>query len=243
MVYSFKEKTVIVTGGTTGIGRAICELFLQEGGTLIYTGRLKQPENPLPAPAQYQQLDMADNASVERFISEVLPKLQSPTVLINNAGIQLRSPVESMSMDNWNSTLQINLTGPFRLIQAAIPYMKKIGGGRIVNIGSVAGIITKPGQASYSASKAALIGMTRTFAVEMAPHNILINVICPGTTLTTMVDNILSEEQQKAIVKAVPMGRLARPDEIAAVVLFFASEINTYITGQAIIVDGGYTLL
>lgn len=243
MVYSFKEKTVIVTGGTTGIGRVICELFLQEGGTLIYTGRLKQPENPLPAPAQYQQLDMADNASVERFISEVLPKLQSPTVLINNAGIQLRSPVESMSMDNWNSTLQINLTGPFRLIQAAIPYMKKIGGGRIVNIGSVAGIITKPEQASYSASKAALIGMTRTFAVEMAPHNILINVICPGTTLTTMVDNILSEEQQKAIVKAVPMGRLARPDEIAAVVLFFASEINTYITGQAIIVDGGYTLL
>lgn len=243
MVYSFKGKTVIVTGGTTGIGRAICELFQKEECELIYTGRLKKPENPLPEPAQYQQLDMADNASVERFISEVLPKLQSPAVMINNAGIQLRSPVESMSMDNWNSTLQINLTGPFRLIQAVIPYMKKKGGGRIVNIGSVAGIITKPEQASYSASKAALMGMTRTLAVEMAPHNILVNVICPGTTLTAMVDNILNEEQKKAIVKAVPIGRLARPDEIAAVVLFFASEINTYITGQAIIVDGGYTLL
>lgn len=243
MVYSFKGKTVIVTGGTSGIGRAICDLLLQEDCTLIYTGRHAQPNNPLPRLAQYQQLDMADNASIELFINEVLPKCSSSLVLINNAGIQLRSPVESMSIDNWTTTLQVNLTGPFRLVQAVIPYMKKTGGGRIVNIGSIAGMITKPEQASYSASKAALIAMTRTLAVEMAPHNILVNVICPGTTLTAMVDSILTEEEKMAIVKAVPMGRLADPKEIAAMVLFFASEMNTYMTGQAVIVDGGYTLL
>lgn len=243
MFYSFKEKTVIVTGGTAGIGKAICDLFLQEECTLIYTGKRVQPSDPLHSSAHYFQLDMSDHFGVDQFINEVLPQFPPISILINNAGIQLKSPVESLTIENWNSTLQVNLISSFKLIQGVIPYMKKNGGGRIVNIGSIAGMITKPGQASYSASKAALISMTRTIAVELAAHNILINTICPGTTLTPMVDTLLSIEKKNEIIKGIPMGRFANPDEIAKVVLFFASDINTYLTGQSVIIDGGFTLL
>lgn len=243
MVYSFKGKTVIVTGGTAGIGKAICDLFLQEECTLLFTGTRTQPSDLLPSSAHYYQLDMSDHSGVDQFINEVLPQFPPISILINNAGIQLRSLVESLTIENWNNTLQVNLTGPFKLIQGVIPYMKKNGGGRIVNIGSIAGLITKPEQASYSASKAALISMTRTIAVELAIHNILINTICPGTTLTPMVDTLLSLEKKNEIIKGIPMGRLANPDEIAKMVLFFASDINTYMTGQSVIVDGGFTLL
>ncbi len=243
MFYSFKGKTVIVTGGTSGIGKAICDLFLQEECTIIFTGKRKQLSDSLPSSAYYFQLDMSDSSGVDQFINEVLPQFPPVSILVNNAGIQLRSPVESLTIENWNSTLQINLTGPFKLIQGVIPYMKKNGGGRIVNIGSIAGIITKPEQASYSASKAALISLTRTIAVELAVHNILINTICPGTTLTPMVDALLSLEKKNEIIKGIPMGRLANPEEIAKIVMFFSSDINTYMTGQSVIVDGGFTLL
>ena len=243
MVYSFKGKTVIVTGGTAGIGKAICDLFLQEECTLLFTGTRVQPSYPLHSSAHYYQLDMSDHSGVDQFINEVLPQFPPVSILINNAGIQLRSPVESLTIENWNSTLQVNLIGPFKLIQGVIPYMKKNGGGRIVNIGSIAGMITKPEQASYSASKAALISMTRTIAVELAVHNILINTICPGTTLTPMVDTLLSIEKKNEIMKGIPMGRFANPEEIAIMVLFFASDVNTYMTGQSVIVDGGFTLL
>ncbi len=243
MIYSFKNKTVIVVGGTSGIGRSISELFYLEECSLIYTGRSENPTNPLPEPANYHQLDLKDSNSIDRFLAEVLPEIQFPLILINNAGIQLRAPVESLSIENWNSTLQVNLTGPFKLMQGVIPFMKKNGGGRIVNIGSIAGIITKPEQASYSASKAALISLTRTIAVELATHNILINTICPGTTLTPMVDNLLSEEKKNEIIKGIPLGRFANPEEIAKMALFFASDTNTYMTGQCVIVDGGFTLL
>jgi NAD(P)-dependent dehydrogenase (short-subunit alcohol dehydrogenase family) len=243
LIYNFKNKTVIVVGGTSGIGRAISDLFYMEECDLIYTGRSEKPTTPLPKPAKYQQIDLNDNNSIDCFINQVLPKIQLPIVLINNAGIQLRSPVETLNIENWNNTLQVNLIGPFRLIQGVIPYMKKSGGGRIVNIGSIAGLITKPEQVSYSASKAALISMTRTIAIEVAFHNILINTICPGTTLTPMVDTLLSIENKNEIIKGIPMGRFANPEEIAKMVLFFASDINTYMTGQSIIIDGGFTLL
>lgn len=243
MVYSFKGKTVMVTGGTAGIGKAICDLFLQEECTLLFTGTREQLSDPLPSTAHYYRLDMSDTPSVDQFIHEVLPQFSPISILINNAGIQLRAPVDSLSLENWNSTLQVNLTGPFRLIQGVIPYMKKNGGGRIVNIGSIAGIITKPEQTSYSASKAALISMTRTIAVELAAHNILINTICPGTTLTPMVDSLLTTEKKNEIIKGIPMGRFANPEEIAKMVLLFASDMNTYMTGQSVIVDGGFTLL
>lgn len=243
MDYSFKGKTVIVTGGTAGIGKAICDLFLQEECTLILTGTRDSPINQLPFNAHYYKLDMSDISNVEIFIRDVLPKFPTISILINNVGIQLKSPVETLSIENWNNTLQVNLTNPFKLIQGVLPYMKKNNGGRIVNIGSVAGIITKPEQTSYSASKAALSSITRTIAVELAVHNILINTICPGTTLTPMVDRLLSIEKQNEIKKGIPIGRFANPEEIAKIVLFFASDINTYMTGQSIIVDGGFTLL
>jgi 3-oxoacyl-[acyl-carrier protein] reductase len=243
LVYSFKGKTVIVTGGTAGIGKAICDLFLQEECTLLFTGTREQPSDSLPSTAHYFRLDMSAAPSVDQFIHKVLPQFAPISILINNAGIQLRAPVDSLSLENWKSTLQVNLTGPFRLIQGVIPYMKKNGGGRIVNIGSIAGMITRPEQTSYSASKAALISMTRTLAVELAAYNILINTICPGTTLTPMVDSLLTTEKKNEIIKGIPIGRFANPDEIAKIVLLFASDINTYMTGQSVIVDGGFTLL
>lgn len=241
MNINFKGQTAIVTGATRGIGKSIATMLVEANCRVIYTGRSEVPKNEIPG-AEYAQLNLSDQKSIGRFIAQIINRTSGITVLVNNAGIQIPSLLESVQLEDWNKTMAVNLSGPMQLIQAVVPYMKENGFGRIVNVSSVAGIITKSGQSAYSVTKSGILGLTRTLGLELAPYNILVNAICPGTTATPMVEELLSKEKKEAIIKSVPMGRLGEPDEIAAYVLFLVSRFNSYMTGQSLIIDGGYVL-
>lgn len=241
MEISFKGQIAIVTGATQGIGYSIASMLIRDNCHVIYTGRSKTPESILEG-GIYAQLDLSDQKSCDDFIETVIKKLPGIDILINNAGIQIPASIESVNISDWNDVLAVNLTGPLKLIQAVVPQMKQKKYGKILNVSSVAGIISKPGQSAYSATKSGLLGLTRSIALDLANYNILVNAICPGTTQTTMVETLLSTGQKEAIIKNVPLGRLATPDEIAAFVLFLVSGLNSYMTGQAVVVDGGYTI-
>jgi 3-oxoacyl-[acyl-carrier protein] reductase len=241
MEINFKGQVAIVTGATRGIGHSIASMLIKENCHVIYTGTSKYPTSILDG-GVYAQLDLSDNKSCENFIENIVKKLDNVDVLINNAGIQIPSCIEQVNLSDWNKVLEVNLTGPFKIMQAVVPQMKKSKYGKILNVSSIAGIISKSCQNSYSATKAGLLGLTRSIALELASNNILVNTICPGTTQTLMVESLLTEEKINSIILDVPMGRLATPDEIATYMLFLVSNLNTYMTGQLLVVDGGYTI-
>jgi 3-oxoacyl-[acyl-carrier protein] reductase len=147
--------------------------------------------------------------------------------------------IYDINNEDWDKVFKVNLYGSMQMMRATTNKMKISAKGKILNISSIAGIISKLGQSAYSASKAALIGLTRSSALDMAPYNILINALCPGPTSTDMVENLLTEDQKKAFIADIPLGRFAHPQEIANFAIFLCSDLNTYITGQTIIVDGG----
>jgi 3-oxoacyl-[acyl-carrier protein] reductase len=241
MEISFKGQIAIVTGATRGIGYSIASMLIRENCHVIYTGRSKTPDSILEG-GIYVQLDLLDVKSCHDFIETVIKKLPGIDILINNAGIQIPASIDLINMADWNDVLTVNLTGPLKLIQAVVPQMKQKKYGKILNVSSVAGIISKPGQCSYSVTKSGLLGLTRSIALDLANYNILVNAICPGTTQTAMVESLLSTSQKESIIKNVPLGRLAIPDEIATYVLFLVSGLNSYMTGQTVVVDGGYTI-
>lgn len=162
-------------------------------------------------------------------------------VLVNNAGLNDVHSVEDITEEELLRMTQVNLLAPLRLIRGVAPNMKKQRYGRIVNIGSIWGLAGKPGRTVYAATKHGIHGITQTLAVELAPYNILINTVCPGFTLTDLTRKNNTPEQIDEISSDIPVGRMAQPEEQAAVICFLAEECNTYITGQQIAVDGGYT--
>lgn len=235
----FNNKTAIVTGGNRGIGKAIAEALLRLNCQVIITGTGKCPNwCETYHRCEYRRVDFFDSASVKSFLDETISK-KSVDILINNAGIQIPQLVYNINDEDWDKVLKVNLYGSMQIMRAVTYKMKELAKGKILSISSIAGIISKPGQSVYSISKAALIGLTRSSAVDMAPYNILINALCPGPTSTDMVENLLSEDQKKVFRADIPLRRFAYPQEIANFALFLCSDLNTYITGQAIIVDGG----
>jgi 3-oxoacyl-[acyl-carrier protein] reductase len=220
------KKTALITGGSRGIGLAIRERLDRKGINIIAPGR--------------NDLDLLSAPSIDAYVSSLGRPID---VLINNAGINIIQPLAEVSDDNIQASIQINLLAPFRLARALAPGMKERGYGRIVNISSVWAMVTKMGRAPYSMAKAGLGGMTRTLAVELASSNVLVNAVAPGYVDTELTRQNNTDEQIEGIKKLIPMGRLAAPEEIAEVVAFLASEKNSYITGQVIVVDGGFTCL
>ena len=219
------KRKVLITGASRGIGEAIAKQ-LRKAGYEVY------------APT-HEELDLSDKNSIDIFCR----KYEHVTfdVLVNNAGINEVHEVENITEEELTAMAEINLLAPIRLIRGVVPNMKRQRYGRIVNIGSIWGVAGKPGRTVYAATKHGIHGVTQTLAVELAPYNILVNTVCPGYTLTALTSKNNSPEQIKEIACAIPMGRLARPEEQARVVCFLAGEDNTYITGQQITVDGGYT--
>lgn len=234
-------KTALVTGGTRGIGRAIVASFLESGATVLYTGTHPEPKEPISG-AQYAQLDLLDSGSCSTFIEEIISKFSSLDVLVNNAGININEPINQITDEHWQNILKINLTGAMRMLRAATPKLTASGQGRVVNIASIWAVISKRGRASYSAAKTGLIGLTRAAALDCAENGILINAVAPGFTNTELTARNVSADEQRALAKQVPLGRFAEPKEIAEVVLFLCSPLNTIITGQTIVVDGGFTI-
>lgn len=241
MRFDFRGKTAIVTGGSRGIGRAIAEALLRLDCRVIVTSTKAAPAWCKDHPhCVHKVLDFLDGRSIVSFLSEVA-SMDAIDVLVNNAGIHIPQPVYDIDEAAWDKVLKVNLYGPMRMMRAVTPKMKSARKGSIVNVSSIAGIVSKPGSNAYSASKSGLIGLTRASALDLAPYNVLVNALCPGTTQTDMVETVLTEKQKNAFKMSIPLGRLARVEEIANFAVFLCSDLNTYITGQTIIVDGGVT--
>ena len=240
MYIDFKEKTALVTGGTKGIGKSIVIMLIDAGCDVIYTGTQKKPKKTIKN-ASYEQLDLSDNYSVNQFIKKVINNTKKIDILINNAGINIIESIDEIKEENWKKILDVNLTGPMILTKEVSKKMKtNNNGGKILNISSIFGIVSKAKRNSYSTSKFGLIGLTKSGSLDLAPYGILINALCPGFTLTELTKSILSKEEIKKLLKQIPIGRFAEVEEIAKVAVFLCSDSNSYITGQTIVADGGF---
>jgi 3-oxoacyl-[acyl-carrier protein] reductase len=245
-------KNALVTGiskGGGGIGRAIALELANQGANVAVAGHssLSAPESvaseirELGREALAAQCDVSKAEQVEKLVSQVLTSWGSLDIVVNNAGVTKDALVLRMSEADWDRVLDINLKGTFLVTRAALKPMIKQRRGKIVNITSVIGLIANPGQANYSASKAGIIGFTRTIAKEVASRNIQVNAVAPGFIQTAMTDG-LSADQRESLTKEIPAGRLGTPEDVAFMVAFLSSPAADYITGQTLTVDGGLTL-
>jgi len=233
----------MVTGGTRGIGWAIARRLVQAGASLVVTGTADQGPPALTDMGDgvdYWPLDLTNQNAVETICARV-KEMEQLDILVNNAGINQIAAAHDVSAAMYDRVHRVDLLGPFLLSGAAIPGMRRTGWGRIVNIASIWSTITKPGRAMYATSKAGLVGLTRTLAVENAEYGILVNAVSPGFTLTELTASTLSPEEMRHLASQVPARRLASPDELAEVVTFLCSPLNTYLTAQNVTVDGGFT--
>ena len=242
MNIDFTNKTVLVTGGTRGIGASIVRHFENLNAEVIATGANKdQLHKSINRRVKYHYLDLKNEKSISDFI-EYISQRKKIDVLINNAGMNKIDPIEKIKDEDWHNIYNINLYGPFVLTREISKIMKKNKYGRIVNIASIFGVISREKRAAYSSTKSGLIGLTKATAHDLAKDNILVNSISPGFIDTELTKNILGEKSMKEISSSIPLKRLGDPDEIAKLVLFLTSDQNTYITGENIIIDGGYTI-
>lgn len=247
MKVDFHGQTVLITGATRGMGKQFADDFARLGADLILTGTNKEQIETLNREAKreghltrkYHAVDFANAESTEAFV-EAIGDYQKIDVCINNAGINRINFIDETLLDDWKEILAVNLEAPFLITQAVSQLMKKNGYGRIINIASIWGVISKAKRSVYTTTKFGLRGLTTTSAIELAPYNILVNSISPGFVLTELTKRILSDEEMQNLALQVPIGRFAEPDEISRVVLFLASSLNTYLTGQNIVVDGGF---
>jgi NAD(P)-dependent dehydrogenase (short-subunit alcohol dehydrogenase family) len=219
------QKTALVTGASRGLGKVIAEQLVKNGMRVLTPNR--------------QHLDLLSNLSIDQYLLSLTEPID---VLVNNAGINRISPTTFSDVD-LEDTLQVNLIGPIRLARGLIPGMIQRQYGRIVNISSIWSIVAKPGRITYAISKAGLNGYTRSLAVELAPYNILVNAVAPGYVNTDLTRQNNTEQELQSICETIPMKRLAEPIEIARLVSFLCSEENSYLTGQCLVIDGGYSCL
>jgi len=244
---NLENKVALVTGGTRGIGKSIAEQLLKAGAKVLVTGTNDSQIQKLNNENQnnslkYLCLNLNNSQNVENFISKVIEK-EEIDILINNAGINILSEATEINNDDFRKIQEINFHGPFLLAKAFGVKMIKKKWGRIINIASIWSLVTRPGRLSYSTSKMALLGLNKTLAVEWAKYNVLVNCVSPGFTLTELTTTTNTKEELKIIENKIPQNRLALPEEIAKFVLFLSSDLNSYITGQNIAIDGGYTAI
>lgn len=234
----FSGKKVFVTGASRGIGRAIAQAFRAEDAWVVGTHTDKN-SNVDDACQEWVAADFSDIRQIRACADFV--RHAEPDVLVNNAGINKITPFVEINPDDFQSIQQVNVFAPFLLCQAAIPAMARRGWGRIVNVSSIWGKISKEHRASYSTSKFALDGMTLALAAEHSANGIMANCVAPGFIDTELTRRVLGEQGMQAIVSTVPSRRLGQADEVARLVLWLASEENTYLAGQNIAIDGGFS--
>jgi 3-oxoacyl-[acyl-carrier protein] reductase len=237
MKIDFTNQNALVTGGTRGIGKQIAEDLVDLGAQVIITGT-KEPKGKISQNIQFVPVNFLDDSSTDDFLNMI--SNETFDVCINNAGINRIDPFREVKHEDWNDIIKVNLTAPFKVQQAVSRSMVRRKYGRVVNIASVWSEISTPKRASYSSSKFGLRGLTLASAAELAQYNVLINAVSPGFTLTDLTRNVLGPERMKEIAQQIPMRRMAEVDEISRVVLFVASRLNTYISGQNIVADGGF---
>jgi 3-oxoacyl-[acyl-carrier protein] reductase len=241
-------KVAVITGGCRGIGRAITLRLISEGALcfaldykLLEEGEIFTDNPDYLERVKFIQVDVTSDSSVKASFEEVLKEAGRIDILVNNAGITRDNLLLRMNETEWDSVIDTNLKGAFLCTKAVLKPMMSQRWGRIINIASIVGITGNAGQSNYSASKAGLIGFTKSIAQEVGSRNILVNAIAPGFVLTQMTDK-LTEQQKQNFLDDIPLKRAATPQDIANCVAFYASEDSSYITGNVIIVDGGLSM-
>ena len=239
---ALKGQVALVTGATRGIGAAIAQALAGAGATIVGTATSESGaqaiSEQLGENGRGIVLNIANDDSVQAAIKDIQGCEGAPTIVVNNAGITRDNLLMRMKADEWDDVIAINLSGAFRVSKACLRGMMKAKTGRIINIASVIGVMGNAGQANYAAAKAGLIGFSKSLAREVGSRNITINVVAPGFIDTDMT-RVLPEEQRNNLLAQIPLGRLGEGDDIAAAVLFLASEAGAYITGETLHVNGG----
>ncbi|MCD6584069.1 MAG: 3-oxoacyl-[acyl-carrier-protein] reductase [Candidatus Omnitrophica bacterium] len=239
----FKEKVAIVTGGAQGIGKEISRNFLSRGAYVavfdVNDALLTQLKEELNSSHLLTFcVDVTKLEEVENNVNKVIDKAGKVDILVNNAGITRDNLILRLSEADWDKVLEVNLKGAFNCTKAVLRYMLKQHYGKIINISSIIGFIGNVGQANYAASKAGLIGFTKSLARELGSRNICINCVAPGFIKTAMTDR-LSDKVKEKMLERIPLNRFGAPADVAGAVLFLASSLADYITGQVLVVDGG----
>jgi 3-oxoacyl-[acyl-carrier protein] reductase len=238
-------KIALVTGGTRGIGLAIADRLYDAGATVLITGTSTDEINRLNDRNTsdrkfYLAVDFLSRDSMSSFL-ELIGEYNRIDILVNNAGVNRIKANMNTDEDDYNFIMDINVKGAYQIMREVTKKMKAHGYGRVVNITSIWSSITRPERSLYTASKFAMTGLSKAVAVELAPDNILVNCVAPGFTKTEMTESTNTPIELKRISSKIPAKRMCQPAEIANLVLFLASNLNTYLTGQNIIIDGGYT--
>ena len=245
-MFDLTGKTALVTGASGGIGEAVARALHAQGATVVLHGtraeKLEALQKDLGARAFALAVDLSDRDAVAGLVDAASALAGPISILVNNAGITRDGLLMRMKDDDWDSVLEVNMTASMSLCRAAMRGMMKTRTGRIISISSVVGVTGNAGQTNYAASKAGMIGFSKSLAAEVASRGLTVNVVAPGFIETPMTD-VLDESQKSALLTRVPAGRLGHPDEIAATVAFLASDEAAYITGATLHVNGGMAML
>ena len=248
-------KVAIVSGGGTGIGAATARRFAAEGANVVVTGRRQEPLDTVAAETGGLAVagDTTDPEHAPRAVAAAVERFGGLDVVVANAGIALGGSAAEVDDDRWAATIDVNLTGPLRLVRAAIPRLLERGGGSIVLVSSISGLVASTESAAYMASKAGLIGLARSLAVDYGPHGVRANALCPGWVITPMADESADElAEARGITRdeaylvgtySVPLRRPASAEEMASCVLFLASDESSYVSGAVIVADGGTSIV
>ena len=245
-MFDLTGRTALITGATGGIGGAIAQALHKQGAQVAISGtkkeKLESLGNELGDRVHVLPCDLADTAAVEKLVPAAEGALGQLDILVNNAGLTRDNLFMRMKDEEWDAVLAVDLTAAFRLSRAALRGMMRRRHGRIISISSVVGVTGNPGQGNYAAAKAGMIGMSKALAAEVASRGITVNCIAPGFIKTAMTD-ALNEKQHEVVLARVPAGRLGSAEEIAAAVVYLASEAAGYITGQTIHINGGLAMI
>lgn len=241
-----KDKIAIITGGTLGIGEAIANEFAREGAQVIILGRNIERGQEISSrlgiscgtSCEFYQTDFNDSKSIVDTIEKITKKYPRIDILVNNAGIATGGTVESLSEEEWDEIFRVNVKAPFLMCKYIVPIMRENGSGSIINIGSSAGLVGAWGLHAYSATKGAVIQLTKSMASQYAKDKIRVNALCPGATMTPLLEKVDHE-----FIKMIPMGRMADPSEIAKGAVYLASDDSSFMTGANLVIDGGFTAI
>ena len=249
-IFKLDGRVALITGGNRGLGFAMAQALAEAGATVVVTSRHEEravESASALAGATGQRtmglvVDVTDAEHIESMIQTVVKEFGRIDILVNNAGINIRKPVEELDEASWDLVQHTNLKEPFLCSRAAARYMKEQRYGRIINISSMLGMVALPERSPYCASKGGLIQLTRVLALEWATHNITVNALCPGPLATELNIPVLSNPQaNQFFLDHIPLGRWGRPEELGGAIVFLASDASSFMTGSALVIDGGWT--
>ena len=247
-IFNLTGKVALVTGGSRGLGKAMARGLAEAGADILITSRHEEELRPAlddvlrgtGRRGKYVVADMSRRTEADRLAQVAVEQLGRVDILVNNAGTNIPEAIDEISDDNWDRVMEINLGSVMALTRALVPQMKARRWGRVIHISSIMGFVSKAGRNGYSATKSALLGLARASALDLGPHGITVNCIAPGPFLTDLPGRLLSDEEKSEFARMTALGRWGDPNELVGPVLLLASDAGSYITGETLVVDGGW---